>query len=249
MRKKITLIISVLFVFLSVSISASFYQNPVYILSGKNSLVLSFDTDESFYYNTGFYWRQREGNLIGELGYTTDSSYATGTINYRLIDVSKLYSVNFKLRVLPADAKALVIDVGGLMRILDKLNMSFSAYDVMFYNEKSERLAPKFQVIFDYVFNVFGMNFEILSFGADVLRFGLGVSLNNLDSLKTLVVSYSPLYDLRSAKLSNALNFNGTFAMSNYFFEISGYYNFETIDNIPELSKTFGVKISVGFNM
>jgi len=107
----------VLFLLILASIGYSYFnENPVYFLSGNNSFAFSVTVQEHASWNLGVFWRQKERTLFGELGYITDSTYATGVVNYRLVDISKFYALNIKFKILPLDAKMLSLDAGGLVR-------------------------------------------------------------------------------------------------------------------------------------
>ncbi|AMW33060.1 hypothetical protein SAMN04488510_1054 [Fervidobacterium changbaicum] len=249
--RKINLLVVILTFITTSLLYAQFYENPVYFTSGNNTLMFTIKIPQQSDWELGVYWRQRQGTLFGELGYTTDSTYATGTINYRLVDISKLYGLNLKLKLLPFDAKALSLDVGGLIKISDSSSLSFAIYNLMLYSERQERLLPSMESVFGWsVTPQTTLKFGLMNLGLDYLKFNLGFVLSKLLPLDEVVLSYVPVYALSGGMIYHLVYGKMKLLIDNYIIEVSGFYNFgESVSTYEELKSNYGLKISLGFNM
>ncbi|WP_448377340.1 hypothetical protein [Fervidobacterium sp.] len=236
---------------ISVTTFGFFYENPVYFLSGKNTLFFSTESYEFSSFNFSVAWQQREGNLFGEIGYTTDSTYATGTVNYRIVDIIKLYALNIKFKVLPLDKKALVVDAGGFMKVSDSFLLNFAIHDLTLYTEVQTRKLPIFNAYLQYLLPYsISMNIGVMNYETKYLHFDFGVSSGKMLPVGEFYVSYAPLYDFVGGKLYHFMNVKTSFVFSNYLFILRGFYNFsDVIPDQDELKAKYGIKFSLGFSM
>jgi hypothetical protein len=228
-----------------------FNENPVYFLSGNNSFAFSIMVQEQTGWNLGVYWRQIERTLFGELGYTTDSTYATGVVNYRLVDISKFYALNIKFKILPLDAKMLSLDAGGLIKVSDSSILSFAVYNLVLYSEKQENSLPSLEAVFNQsVTNQTGVKIGVSNIGVDYLRFTLGIAISKIAPFNEIIFSYVPVYSLSGGTLYHSIYGKTNVIVDNYIFELSGFYNLsENISNYEELKSKYGLKITLAFNM
>ncbi len=230
---------------------ATFYENPVYLLSGKNSLLLMFESYDTSNFNFSVAWQQREGELFGELGYTTNSLYTEGIVNYRIVDVSRLYALNMKLKILPLDKKVLMIDAGGLMKASDSIILSFAIHNLRLYSEESENALPVFDVDIQYLLPYsLAMNFGVLNYETKYLHFDFGISSGKILPIGELYVSYAPVYNFIEGKIYHLLSGKASFVLSNYIFVVKGFYNFsDVVPDFNELKSKYGVCLSMGLSL
>lgn len=242
----------ILFLLILASTGYSFFnENPVYFLSGNNSFAFSLTAQERTGWNLGIYWRQIEEKLFGELGYTTDSTYATGVVNYRLVDISKFYALNIKFKILPLDSKMLSLDAGGLIKVSDSSILSFALYNLVLYSEKQENSLPSLEAIFNWsVTNQAGVKIGVRNIGIDYLRFTLGIAISKIAPFNEIVFSYVPVYSLSGGMLYHSIYGKTNLIVDSYIFEISGFYNLsESVSSYEELKSKYGLKMTFAFNM
>jgi hypothetical protein len=242
----------VLFLLILASIGYSYFnENPVYFLSGNNSFAFSVTVQEHASWNLGVFWRQKERTLFGELGYITDSTYATGVVNYRLVDISKFYALNIKFKILPLDAKMLSLDAGGLVKVSDSSILSFAVYNLVLYSEKQENSLPSLEAVFNQsITNQTGVKIGVSNIGVDYLRFTLGIAISKIAPFNEIIFSYVPVYSLSGGTLCHSIYGKTNVIVDNYIFELSGFYNLsENVLNYEELKSKYGLKITLAFNM
>ncbi|HON03518.1 MAG TPA: hypothetical protein PK065_01455, partial [Fervidobacterium sp.] len=73
---------------------AFFFENPANLIVNGNAVLFSMYAYQIDPYVYKISWQERSDNLCGELGYTTNSNYSEGVVNYMISDLKNNYGMN-----------------------------------------------------------------------------------------------------------------------------------------------------------
>ncbi|HCI29510.1 MAG TPA: hypothetical protein PKI14_07795 [Fervidobacterium sp.] len=249
--KKI-LIVSMLILIGLTQLFAFFFENPANLVVSGNAVLFSMDAYQVDPYVYKIAWQQRSDNLCGELGYTIDSNYSEGLVNYKLSDTKSNYGMNLNIRVIPWGENYVKVDVGGKVADATDVSASFAVYNITLYASKtSDAVLPNFVGGIEYKFNNnFGMGFDIGNFGTNILKFSFSALVMNFEALGNLKVSYSPLYRLSDGNVFNVVEGSSNLRISNFIIKLSGFYNFNgSIATEQYLRNQYGLTFSIGVGL
>ncbi|MFN3327921.1 MAG: hypothetical protein ACK40U_03560 [Fervidobacterium pennivorans] len=230
-----------------------FVDNPASFAVSGNAF--SFSTE--FYavgnYTLKFAWQQREGNLSGELGYTTDNTFTLGILNYKLSDLKNGYGFNIKARLLPSDNFSLFMDAGGRIVLNPQFLLEFGISDVTLVNLGTQGSPiPFFYGKADFVYE---KNFNAFAgfgyYNGDKLKLMLGFGIFGFPPINIFTIVYTPVYKFLPGEIAgySLIECNLFLKLSNFDFKFSGFYNVTELLSSDELLRNqYGFKLSVGVN-
>lgn len=228
---------------------AFFFENPANLVVSGNAVLFSMDAYQLDPYVYKVAWQERSDNLCGELGYTIDSNYSEGVINYKLSDLKNNYGMNLNAKVIPWGETYVKVDVGGKVAAATNITVSFAVYNITLYASKtSDATIPNFVGGSEYKFNKnFGLGLDVGNFGSNILQFSFGGIVSNFGYIDNLKVAYSPFYRMSDGKIFNVIDGSVNLKISNFIVGLSGFYNFDgSIATEKYLKNQYGFRIVVG---
>ncbi|MCX7653455.1 MAG: hypothetical protein N2Z58_02090 [Fervidobacterium sp.] len=229
-----------------------FIDNPVNLLVNGNVIFVGSEFYDLSDNTLKVAWQQREGVLCGELGYTTDSNFSYGMINYKLSHMKNLYGLNVKFNVLPVEKFFIRLDASGRIVLNNYALINFGFNDLsLLVMDTSMSSVP---TVFGGIDLVFGKNFELSftvnNFETNKVRFSLGFGAFGFSPVNRLAVFYSPIYRLSDGKLFNIVEGIIQTTLSNFSFSLAGFYNIsDTVSDDRYLKYKYGIKFSLGVQM
>jgi len=228
---------------------AFFFENPANLIVSGNAVLFSMHAYQLDPYTYKLSWQERSDNLCGELGYTTNSNYSEGVINYMISDLKNNYGMNLNVKVIPLGETYVKVDVGGKVAAATNVSVSLAVYNITLYASKtSDAALPNFVGSAEYLFNdKFGVGFDVSNFGSNVFQVSLGGIARSFGYLNDLRISYSPLYRLSDGKIFNIVDGSVDLRVSNFIVGLSGFYNFDgSIATEKYLKNQYGFRVVVG---
>ncbi|MEN3043253.1 MAG: hypothetical protein ABDH59_08180 [Fervidobacterium sp.] len=229
-----------------------FIDNPVNLLVNGNMIFVGSEVYDLSGYTLKVAWQQREGVLCGELGYTTDSNFSYGIINYKLSHMKNLYGLNVKFNVFPIENFFIRLDASGRIVLNNYALINFGFNDLsLLVMDTSLSSVP---AVFGGIDLVFGKNFELSfavnNFETNKVRFSLGFGAFGFLPVNRLAIFYSPIYRLSDGKLINIIDGIVQITLSNFSFSLAGFYNIsDTVLDDKYLRDKYGIKFSLGVQM
>lgn len=249
----LTPLLNVIFVFTLVCIAPSslalFPENPADFYMDGNIALFSAMFFSSGTGNLKVAWQQREKNLVGELGYTTDLDFSTAYINYKLTNVTGRYGADLRFKVMPVEEFSFEIDAGVSVAISKELKASLGVYELSLYAPAGQPFkVPTFVSELRYEVNKnFAAGLLLRNFASEFICVGLELSLSDLLPLSLLAVSYAPIYRWTDGAIWNVFAGVLKLAFQSFTLSVSGFYNLDgTIGPGRYLDSNLGGRVELG---
>lgn len=239
-----------LFVLLSTVVAFSFFPESLQKLNVEGNLIgigVGFYEVESSYYR--IFWWQREGDLVGELGYAIDGGYSESFLNYKLRSLKGNFAFNIKSRIIPFEEFNLKIDAGILVPVSKQFSITVDVYDIFLYPAPNEEIElPKFFVRLNFsLLPSVNLKVDVTNFNHEVIAVPLGVSLVDLIPQTSLTIQYVPIYKFTEGALYNAIYTSLEFSPANFSFGVRGFYNFNgALSGVKLLVNSWGIEAYAG---
>ncbi|ODN30573.1 hypothetical protein [Fervidobacterium thailandense] len=251
MRMRNLLSISFLLL-VTAGIAFAFLPDSLQKLNVEKNLIgigAEFYEVESPYYRV--FWWQREGDLVGELGYTIDGGYSESFLNYKLRSLKGNFAFNLKSRIIPFDEFNLKLDAGITIPVSKQFAITVDIYDIFLYPAPSEEIElPRFFVRLNLsVLTNVDLKIDITNFGSEVVAVPLGFSLTNFLPQTVLVLQYVPIYKFTDGSFYNAMYSSFEFRPANFVFGLKGFYNISgALSDVKGLMNVWGINAYAGVN-
>ncbi|MFN4223767.1 MAG: hypothetical protein ACK4E1_03010 [Fervidobacterium nodosum] len=253
MKRLLTISVLLLLVVEFFAFTFAVFESPANLFVSSNFVFLENYISESGSSFVRVAWQQRVTNLCGELGYTTDSQFSYGVVNYKLSNLTGFYGLNIKANVLPIDKFYLKVDIGGKIIVDKNLVIDFGVFDVTLISMDATQtiyLPVAFGGVTFFTENGWNISAGLNNVGDNKVQLGFNVNFPKWQFINKLSLTYLPVFRFSDNQFFNIFSGAVEFGFSNFRLGISGSYLLSEPDvNDNYLKDLYNLKILFGVGL